>query len=116
MIVGKATYYFRVIIAQMLDCERKWAQGMNSKKQMTDIGKDIKTIKYHVKRKFKKSVTYSKHLLELSKLTCDAGTILEAEAYYLNMEANYLKQMTQIQNFLKDFSKIIKVHFMVLIF
>ena len=63
---------------------------MNVRKQMTDIGKDIKILKYNVKRKFKKSVILAKNMFEVCKVTCDTQTSLEAEAYLYSIEANYL--------------------------
>ena len=95
----------------MLDCERKWAQGMNAKKKMTDIGKDVKLLKYNIKRKFKKSVLMSKNLFEICKLTCDTQTLLEAEAYLYSMEANYYiftRKFEQALDLLKKSWKILE--------
>lgn len=84
---------------------------MNAKKKMTDIGKDIKLLKYNVKRKFKKSVLLSKNLYEICKLTCDTQTFLEAEAYLYSMEANYhifTRKFEQALDLLKKSWKILE--------
>lgn len=80
----------RFLLILILNCERKWATGMAIRQQLTSIGKDIKKLRYSIKKKFKKAAEVSKQILELAKVSCDNQTILEAEAYYNYSQANYL--------------------------
>lgn len=80
----------RVLLIAILDCERKWAQGMNFRQQLTNIGQDIKKLRHGVTKKFKRSAEYAKKLYEVCKNVGDTQTVLEGEAYYNLLEANFL--------------------------
>lgn len=80
----------KVLLIPILECERKWAKGMHYKQQITIAGKDIKTLRYNITKKFKKAAQHSKKLFELCKTVADTQTALEAEAYSSLIEANHL--------------------------
>jgi signal recognition particle subunit SRP68 len=80
----------KVLMIPILECERKWAKGMEMKQHMTSVGQDIKKLRYNISKKFKKSADCAKELYELTKTISDTQTILEAEAYYSLLEANNL--------------------------
>lgn len=73
----------------ILDIERRWAQGMHCKQLLTNVGQDVKLLRYNIKRKFRKSAFEAKKFLNICKIVADQETVQEAEAYYSILEANY---------------------------
>lgn len=80
----------KVLLILILDCERRWAKGQTMKTHMTNVGQDIKALRYNISNKFLKSAKQAEKLYEICKDTCDTQTILEAEAYYGFLQSNYL--------------------------
>lgn len=80
----------KILLIAILDCERKWASGMHHKQLLTNIGQDIKAIRYTITQKFKRATAEAKRVLNLCKERADTQTILEAEAYFYLAESNYL--------------------------
>lgn len=78
-----------MLLICVLDIERRWAQGMNYRQILTNVGQDIKALRYNIKKKFRKCSSEAKKLLETSKIVCDKETIQEAEAYFSVLDANY---------------------------
>lgn len=74
----------------ILDIERRWAQGMHCKQTLTNVGQDIKLLRYNIKKKFRKSASEALRLFQMCKTICDNESIQEAEAYYSILEANYM--------------------------
>jgi signal recognition particle subunit SRP68 len=80
----------KVLLILVLDCERRWAKGQMMKAHMTNVGQDIKALRYNISKKFMNAAKSAGKLHELSKETCDTQTILEAEAYYAFLQSNFL--------------------------
>lgn len=78
-----------MLLISILDIERRWAQGMHCKQTLTNVGQDIKLLRYNIKKKFKKSASEALKFLNICKDISNEETILEAEAYYSVLEANY---------------------------
>ena len=87
-ITAENTVDSKVMLILVLECERKWAKGMEMKQHMTSVGQDIKKLRYNISKKFKKASDIAKDLHELTKSISDTQTILEAEAYFSLLEAN----------------------------
>jgi signal recognition particle subunit SRP68 len=99
----------RMILIPLLDCERKWSTGMYLKQQLTNIGEDIKKLRYNIKKKFKRASQIAKSILDICQTSGDTQTILEAEAYYSTQLANYLmfkRKFEESVELLKKSSKI----------
>jgi signal recognition particle subunit SRP68 len=80
----------KVLLIPILECERKWAKGMMMKQHMTNVGMDIKKLRYNISKKMKKAGIAAKNVLNLCNEIADTQTILEAEAYFSTVEANHL--------------------------
>jgi signal recognition particle subunit SRP68 len=80
----------KVLLIGLLESERRWAKGMNLRQQLTNIGQDVKKLRYNITKKFKRSSQEAKKVFDICKKISDMQTILEAEAYFSLMEANYL--------------------------
>lgn len=100
----------KVLLVAILDCERKWAQGMYFKQKLTSIGEDIKKLRYNIKKKFKRAAQQSKNVYEICKQVSDTQTILEAEAYYSFLEANYLMFKRKFADALELLRKSTKIY------
>jgi hypothetical protein len=88
----------------LLDIERRWAQAMFCKQTLTQAGKDIKPLRYNIKRKLKKASSEALKFYELSKTTCNNDTIIEAEAYSALIEAEYRFFKMDYNEALKNFT------------
>jgi signal recognition particle subunit SRP68 len=94
----------KVLLIVILGAERKWAKGMYLKQTLTNIGQDVKRIRYNITKKLKRASQESNKVFELCKQISDTQTILEAEAYYSLIEANYLifkRKFSEALNLLK---------------
>jgi signal recognition particle subunit SRP68 len=80
----------KILLIPILESERKWAKGMLMKTHMTNVGQDIKKLRYNISKKFRKSAQTAKKVFEICQEVSDTQTILEAEAYYSLLEANHL--------------------------
>ena len=45
----------KILLIVILECERNWAYGMYHKQELTELGTDIKRLRYQIMRKFKRS-------------------------------------------------------------
>lgn len=82
---------------------------MHLKTQLTNVGQDVKPLRYNIKKKFKKSSTEAFKFLNLCKETCDNKTVQEAEAYYSILASNYKlfkREYNEALELLKSASKI----------
>jgi len=98
-----------MLLICILDIERRWAQGMHCKQTLTNVGQDIKLLRYNIKRKFRKSAAEALNFVKICKVVCDSDTVLEAEAYYSILEANYKifkMEFSESLNLLKTASEI----------
>jgi len=100
----------RFLLILLLNCERKWATGMAIKQQLTSIGQDIKPLRYNIKKKFKKAAEAAKQVLDIAKVKCDTQTVLEAEAYYNYLMANYLLFLRKFQEAVDIFKVAAKIY------
>ena len=72
----------KILLIVILECERNWAYGMYHKQELTELGTDIKRLRYQIMRKFKRSVLNAKKVLDLCEKIGDSQTQLEAKAYF----------------------------------
>ena len=100
----------KILLIPLLNCERKWSHGMYLKQQLTTIGEDVKSLRYNIKRKFKRAALISNSVFELCKLAGDTQTILEAEAFYYFHQANYLMFKRNFEESLEFLKKATKIY------
>lgn len=79
----------KLLLIQLLECERKWALASNYNKNMTELDHIVPEWRYKAKLKFKQASEESLKLLNICKVRADEQTILEAEAYNCLINANY---------------------------
>lgn len=79
----------KVLMILLLECERKWAIGAWYNQRLTTIDQIVSEWRYTVKQKFKKAAELANKILEISRLRCDNLTVLESDAYYNTLQANY---------------------------
>ena len=99
----------KILLIVILECERNWAYGMYHKQELTALGTDIKRLRYQIMRKFKRSVTNAKKILDLCEKIGDSQTQLEAKAYFAFINSNYLifkREYNEALTLLKNASNI----------
>ena len=99
----------KILLIVILECERNWAYGMYHKQELTELGTDIKRLRYQIMRKFKRSVLNAKKVLDLCEKIGDSQTQLEAKAYFAFINSNYLifkREYNEALTLLKNASNI----------
>lgn len=80
----------KTLLIPVLDIERKWAQGMSLRQELTNVGREIKKLRYSIKKKFSKVAQQAESLNALCQIVGNSQTKLESEAYFLSLNANLL--------------------------
>lgn len=95
----------KILLIAILECERDWSYGMYHKQELTAIGEDIKRLRYHITRKFKRATQRAKEIWDICQQVGDTQTQLEGEAYYYFIEANYQIFKRNFQDALNSLKK-----------
>lgn len=79
----------KLLLIQLLECERKWALASNYNKNMTELDHIVSDWRYKSKLKFKQASEEAVKLYNICKARADDQTILESEAYKCFLTASY---------------------------